>query len=122
MKNRNLYRALIAGTYDFVIGSLIDSPLPHISEKKSGSRLNYQVEENTIGQCLGLSAKKSYRDDNLIFEGDVGVYIAAGKKNKCIVVWDQRTASFELIRFSDKSSIAFITFKQLEIIGTIHTS
>lgn len=122
MKNRNLYRALIAGTYDFVIGSLIDGPLPHISEKRPGSRLNYQVEENTIGQCLGLSAKKSYRDDNLIFEGDVGVYIAAGKKHKCIVVWDQRTASFELIRFSDKSSIAFITFKQLEIIGTIHTS
>ena len=120
MKNRHQYRAMKAGTYDFIYGSLIDSKVPHIQVKEGCLKTNHQVEENTIGQCIGIHAKKSYRKTRMLFEGDQCLYYAGSKPFKCFVVWDQLQASFVLRSNKDSKLVCFVCFKNIEIIGTIH--
>jgi len=84
MMDRYLFRGKRLDNSELVLGFLmvpINRPhtdlhiLPLSTETEKYCRNYYEVDPATIGQCTGLSAKKSYRgerpEDLLIFEGDI---------------------------------------------------
>jgi len=72
----------------------------------------WKVNPETIGQCTGLTATKSYRgdgpEDRLVFEGDI---IKTCHKND-VIVWDSIT-----MRWYTHNSGPLSEFNDIEIIG-----
>jgi len=91
----------------FIIGEIIDCDEEYIDIESWWS-----VDPDTVGQCTGLTAAKSYRgdgpEDRLVFEGDI---IKTCHKND-VIVWDSIT-----MRWYTHNSGPLSEFNDIEIIG-----
>ena len=101
MENRFLCRGKRTDTGEWVIGNRIDSPDGHVAiSETSGEWKLYECIPSTICRCTG----RTDRDEKLIFEHDVIVYLdtysteSAYAEADCAgeVLWDEESLSFQV--------------------------
>lgn len=120
MDSRYLFRGERLDNQEWVIGYYcklrgMRNGIPRETHNIFCEDIFVEVSLQSIGQCTGLVAAKSYRGeseaDRLLFEGDI-----------VKVVWDESPDESMIYKITDIRHIPSIrgSSKDFEIIGTIH--
>lgn len=125
MENRYLFRGITVDNREWAYGSYSygDKSNQHFIsvEKWPGCHDFQRIVPETIGQCTGLTAAKSYRGDSeldrMVFEGDIG--INKNYSDIFVVKWEMETHGF-IAEYEDGARMFLPNGKDFKIIGTIY--